>query len=846
MVMQEQRERSVPSPREGDDAYPYKQLTVLALCRLAEPIAFCSITAYTFVMVEDIKGSEDASFYAGLLVSAFAMAEASTAMIWGRISDKYGRKPIVLFGLVGVALSSLIFGFAKKYWVALLARVVGGLLNGNVAVMQTMVAEMVKRPEHEPSAYAVQPFVWSLGSIAGSALGGFLAQPARFYPHIFSPDGIFGQYPYLLPNLVCVVVIIIAIIQGIMFLEETNPMSPAPSRAPSRSASAVQLPRNRFASNDETTSLLRPRRRRESAGSIYSTGPGGVSYVAESMPMPLDPAFDLRRGSLSSIGSFPLRHKPSLLARPPLPRIDTGIPVDSAIDDDDMDETTKPESFKVFNKGVIMWTIALVFQSYHSMGFYSLLPVYLLDDARRGPRQLDLTGGLGMTLHEVGVYLAIGSVMSLFFQGVIFTIFVAKLGVWKSVLSVTVLSPVIYILVPFLSLLGNPGAGVYGILALSSFANVIAFPAFLILLKNATPSPLVLGQVNGLAMSACSAARTVAPPLIGIFYSSLGSSGAWWSNAFFATIGIVQFLFAPRPKNNEEEIIPEAIKYRISYSKRSCNLLEHKRPLSKMDFQDLTNMSHDGPRPAAFGDVKNFALSEVITLYVGPDRKQYQVHKDLLMSTSDFFRACLSSGMVESQKNEVALPEDTTEEFDLIIPFLYTQDLGYLEALNNGYALLSDLATAAPDKEHLIRDCIRLYTTGAKYGIHKLQDGVIDCLIRHLQTALIYPHTLKWSFETLGKESPLTRLLQDALISNMVDSPQTYDTSHEEHSNDAERAAAESYEDSLKEMLTNTDLSLSLTRRLASGCVRGPLISMMDNPCCFHMHKAGDDCISRL
>lgn len=100
-------------------------------------------------MVQDIKGDEDASFYAGLLISAFAMAEASTAMIWGSISDRLGRKPIVLIGLAGTALSSLIFGFAKSYWVALLARVVGGLLNGNVAVMQTMVAEMVKKPEHE-------------------------------------------------------------------------------------------------------------------------------------------------------------------------------------------------------------------------------------------------------------------------------------------------------------------------------------------------------------------------------------------------------------------------------------------------------------------------------------------------------------------------------------------------------------------------------------------------------------------------------------------------------------------------------------------------------------------------
>jgi MFS family permease len=102
-------------------------------------------------MVIDLQGGDEhnASFYAGLLVSAFAVAEACTAFIWGAISDRYGRKPIVLIGLAGTALSSLIFGFARKYWVALVARLIGGLLNGNVAVMQTMVAEMVKKPEYE-------------------------------------------------------------------------------------------------------------------------------------------------------------------------------------------------------------------------------------------------------------------------------------------------------------------------------------------------------------------------------------------------------------------------------------------------------------------------------------------------------------------------------------------------------------------------------------------------------------------------------------------------------------------------------------------------------------------------
>jgi MFS family permease len=91
----------------------------------------------------------EASFYAGLLVSAYAIAEAITAPLWGSISDVYGRKPIALIGLAGVALSSLIFGIAGSFWVALLARFIGGALNGNVAIMQTMVAEMVKNPAHE-------------------------------------------------------------------------------------------------------------------------------------------------------------------------------------------------------------------------------------------------------------------------------------------------------------------------------------------------------------------------------------------------------------------------------------------------------------------------------------------------------------------------------------------------------------------------------------------------------------------------------------------------------------------------------------------------------------------------
>lgn len=92
---------------------------------------------------------DDASFYSGILVAAFSLAEALTGMHWGSLSDRIGRKPVLLLGCAGTMLSLLVVGFAPNYWVALIGRIIGGVLNGNIGVIQTMVGELVKRPEHE-------------------------------------------------------------------------------------------------------------------------------------------------------------------------------------------------------------------------------------------------------------------------------------------------------------------------------------------------------------------------------------------------------------------------------------------------------------------------------------------------------------------------------------------------------------------------------------------------------------------------------------------------------------------------------------------------------------------------
>ena len=138
--------------QQHSSAFPTRQLFVLgmprslflvpcvqlayisaALCRICEPIAFMSIFPYVYYMISSFHITNDEkqiSLYAGMVTSAFAFAEFSTGVLWGRLSDKVGRKPILLMGLAGTGISMIAFGFSPNLTTALIARALGGLLNG--------------------------------------------------------------------------------------------------------------------------------------------------------------------------------------------------------------------------------------------------------------------------------------------------------------------------------------------------------------------------------------------------------------------------------------------------------------------------------------------------------------------------------------------------------------------------------------------------------------------------------------------------------------------------------------------------------------------------------------------
>jgi hypothetical protein len=360
-----------------------------------------------------------------------------------------------------------------------------------------------------------------LGGIIGSALGGLLAKPADFFPGVFPKDGLFGRYPYLLPNLASVVVIVIAILQGIIFLEETNPRARGEIAITTNDEDDVE---------DETTPLTQ--QISKSSSIRISSDESRPLFMEESLPVPSGPGFDLRRGSFGTMRSVDVP-----AARP---RLET-IPSESNILD--------PNKYEgpIWNRTIIMLVIALVLFSYHQMAFGALLPIHLLDPARRPRGQLDFIGGLGYTLHDVSLYLSVNGVCSLFIQAFVFPLFVKRVGVWYSFVTMIILYPTAYLFMPFLSAVPNlTSAGIYLSLILQAFYGIILNPSALILLKDATPSSLMLGRVNGLAMSACCIARTISPPLAGFIYDAGGSAAAWFSCACVALVGVVQLFWVPR------------------------------------------------------------------------------------------------------------------------------------------------------------------------------------------------------------------------------------------------------------------------------------------------------------
>ena len=201
----------------GDTASPLpkQQLAILAAITLCEQTALNSIIPYLPQMVSSFPEVDagQVGLYVGIIASSFALAQFATNFFWGWISDRIGRKPVVLTGTLLTALGVLAFGFCRRLWQAVLVQVFIGLSNGNQGVISTCLGEITDLSNHS-HALVYLPVLYGLGGITGPILGGLLVSKGA-HPTKKNP------YPYLPPNLLSAGILLADLVLSMIFLEES-------------------------------------------------------------------------------------------------------------------------------------------------------------------------------------------------------------------------------------------------------------------------------------------------------------------------------------------------------------------------------------------------------------------------------------------------------------------------------------------------------------------------------------------------------------------------------------------------------------------------------------------------
>ena len=110
----------------------------------------------------------------GLLVASFSLAQFVCAPIWGRVSDRVGRKPVLVLSLAGTAVGSLLTGLAGSLWLLFAARILDGISGASVSVAQAAVTDLAP-PSERPRLLGLLGAAFGLGFVAGPAIGALAA-----------------------------------------------------------------------------------------------------------------------------------------------------------------------------------------------------------------------------------------------------------------------------------------------------------------------------------------------------------------------------------------------------------------------------------------------------------------------------------------------------------------------------------------------------------------------------------------------------------------------------------------------------------------------------------------------
>ncbi|OTA96253.1 hypothetical protein M434DRAFT_28115 [Hypoxylon sp. CO27-5] len=490
------------------------QLFILSLCRLSEPLSNVCLLPYIFYLVRSVlpppsstSGDDQSpeatdaaaariSEFSGLLVAAFPLAQFVVSLPWGRLSDKHGRRLSIVGGLAISMLANIGFGFSRSFATLLFWRILAGLANGNVGIMRTVTAEVVRDRKYQTKAFLLLPLVFNAGMVASLALGGCLAEPVVNLAWLFGPQGILNtsgnpdgvtwalEYPYALPALLNAALLGISLILAVSGLRETLPGKEDQSDVGLRAGAAIV----------RWVRRLRPRQ--QEYARIESSEDTFLGQVQPELEKPL-PDITPTGGK-----SLPFRN--------------------------------------IWTRRVLCALVSFGLLPLHNSAFMHIFPVYLSSPPADNSEAsfFAFAGGLGLRSSTIGVWLSTFGVCGILLQLFIYPRLQARIGTRGVFRIALFLFPITYAAAPYLSLLA--GSGEDGarwvflglVICAQIMARTMAIPSTVILLTEAAPSKTVLGTIHGAGNMLASLARAAGPAIGGYVFALGVEEGTvglvWW------------------------------------------------------------------------------------------------------------------------------------------------------------------------------------------------------------------------------------------------------------------------------------------------------------------------------